>query len=130
MVPVHQDHKLGAHGPEQVSKMTSATDHTSNSLPSQAQGRLTGQPANDGQYCNTVTFSQGHTDADQVGAVIAKIEGIFEDVTDALVGGRILEIPIRSRGRRRGRADAEAVQSVRFPGRTDQEALKFGRFNT
>lgn len=109
--------------------MTSAPDHASDSLLSQAQGRLTGQPANDGQCRNAVTSSQRLTDVDRVGAVIAKIEGIFEDVTDALVEGRVLEIPIRSRRRHRGCADAETVQFVRFPGRTDQEALKFGRFD-
>jgi hypothetical protein len=82
---------------------------------------------------------QRESQLSQAGAVISKIEDIFESIVDDLANGAgNLSIPYRSRtatarSRRQpgddqpANAGARADGVVTFPGRTPHEAKKFGR---
>lgn len=59
-----------------------------------------------------------------VGMVVARIESILEQIIDALAAGQELSIAFTKRTSRRV-ANAPPEQ-VHFPGRNQQEAIKFG----
>jgi meiotic recombination protein SPO11 len=60
-----------------------------------------------------------------VGTVVARIEGILEQIIDALAAGQELSIAFSTRKASRRASDAPQDQ-VHFPGRNKQEAIKFG----
>ncbi|RGP78036.1 hypothetical protein FLONG3_3871 [Fusarium longipes] len=60
-----------------------------------------------------------------VGTVVARVEGILEQIIDALAAGQELSIAFSSR--KANRASNAAPDHVRFPGRNKQEAIKFAR---
>lgn len=88
---------------------------------------------------SVVILPQRESHITQAGAVISKIEAIFESIMDCLANGAgKLSIPYRNRTatRRSRRTIDEGEQAVdgpnpdgavTFPGRTPQEARKFGR---
>ena len=113
-------------------RMDASRDHDTASLRSPDGVELTSQSANDslgGQDGSFVPLSRENPRDNQVGAVISRIEDIFETIVDALADGTWPRIPILSRrsGRRRGNGHIEGVAApaVSFPGRRDTEALKF-----
>jgi meiotic recombination protein SPO11 len=87
---------------------------------------------------NVAVLPQRQTQMNQAGAVISKIETIFESLIDGLADGACtLSIPYRSRtttARSRAQDDngqllagARHEEMLSFPGRTAHEARKFGR---
>jgi meiotic recombination protein SPO11 len=68
---------------------------------------------------NTITSNTS------VGTVVARIEGILEQIIDALAAGQELSIGFSPRRAVRQAANASPEQ-VHFPGRNQQEAIKFG----
>lgn len=60
-----------------------------------------------------------------VGAVVSRIEGILEQIIDALAAGQELSIAFSTRKPSRQASNATPEQ-VHFPGRNKQEATKFG----
>ena len=68
---------------------------------------------------NTITSNTN------VGTVVARIEGILEQIIDALAAGQQLSIGFASRRAVRQATNATTEQ-VHFPGRNQQEAIKFG----
>lgn len=82
------------------------------------------------QSSNMVALPQRPDQANHAGAVIAKIEAIFESMLEALSSNADqLSVPYRSRTAER-RSAVRRVGVITFPGRTLQEARKFGRFST
>ncbi|RBR18562.1 uncharacterized protein FIESC28_06017 [Fusarium coffeatum] len=69
---------------------------------------------------NTITSNTN------VGTVVARIEGILEQIIDALAAGQELAIGFSPRRAVRQAANATTEQ-VHFPGRNQQEAIKFAR---
>ncbi|CAG7565680.1 unnamed protein product [Fusarium equiseti] len=69
---------------------------------------------------NTITSNTN------VGTVVARIEGILEQIIDALAAGQELSIGFSPRRAVRQAANAPPEQ-VHFPGRNQQEAIKFAR---
>lgn len=65
------------------------------------------------------------TNNTNVGTVVARIEGILEQIIDALAAGQELSIGFSPRRAVRQAANASPEQ-VHFPGRNKQEAIKFG----
>ncbi|CEF88313.1 unnamed protein product [Fusarium graminearum] len=61
-----------------------------------------------------------------VGAAVARIEGILEQIIDALAAGQELSIAFSTRKPSRQASNATPEQ-VHFPGRNKQEATKFAR---
>ncbi|PTD04665.1 Meiotic recombination protein rec12 [Fusarium culmorum] len=61
-----------------------------------------------------------------VGAVVSRIEGILEQIIDALAAGQELSIAFSTRKPSRQASNATPEQ-VHFPGRNKQEATKFAR---
>ncbi|KAH6966196.1 Spo11/DNA topoisomerase VI subunit A [Fusarium venenatum] len=61
-----------------------------------------------------------------VGSVVARIEGILEQIIDALAAGQELSIAFSTRKPTR-RASNATPEQVHFPGRNKQEAIKFAR---
>lgn len=80
---------------------------------------------------NVVTLPQQPAQVNRAGAVISKIEAIFESmVEDLSTGANHLSIPYRSRtsNRRSGaRRPQRGSGALTFPGKTPQEAKKFSR---
>ncbi|KAB5529027.1 Spo11/DNA topoisomerase VI subunit A [Coniochaeta sp. 2T2.1] len=73
---------------------------------------------------NVVTIPERQSQVNQAGAVISKIEAIFESMLDNLdSGGGSISIPYRSRTARGAAARGDGV--VSFPGRTRAETNKF-----
>jgi hypothetical protein len=73
-----------------------------------------------------VALPQKTIQANHAGVVIAKIEAVFESMLEALSSNaNQLSIPYRSRTTNRHSAARRDV--ITFPGRTKQEARKFGR---
>ena len=68
---------------------------------------------------NTITSNTN------VGTVVARIEGILEQIIDVLAAGEELAIGFSPRRAVRQAANAQPEQ-VHFPGRNQQEAIKFG----
>jgi meiotic recombination protein SPO11 len=78
-------------------------------------------------------------DRNQAGAVITKIEDIFESIADCILDdGKELMIPLKSRTRNKNTANQDdstkanrslnsEARSITFPNRSPQEAWKFGR---
>lgn len=62
-----------------------------------------------------------------VGSVVARIETILEAIADSLAACQQLSIALSRRGSHR-RASETRLEHVCFPGRTVQEARKFGKF--
>lgn len=92
---------------------------------------------------DTATLSDEATNfssnPNRVGAVICKIEDIFESLTDCVLDGRKeMAIELKTRKRRNHGHDAangtikdlgeDKTTSVKFPSKNPQEAWKFGRF--
>ncbi|KAH7191988.1 Spo11/DNA topoisomerase VI subunit A [Fusarium flagelliforme] len=69
---------------------------------------------------NTITSNTN------VGTVVARIEGILEQIIDALAAGQELSIGFSPRRAVRQAANA-SPERVHFPGRNQQEAIKFTR---
>ncbi|GKU04803.1 meiotic recombination protein spo11 [Fusarium langsethiae] len=92
-------------------------------IPELTQRRQTNLPSsatiNDGDT-NTIIHNTN------VGAVVARIEGILEQIIDALAAGQELSIAFSTRKPSRRASDATPEQ-VYFPGRNKQEATKFAR---
>ncbi|RGP62813.1 hypothetical protein FSPOR_9004 [Fusarium sporotrichioides] len=92
-------------------------------IPELTQRRQTNLPSsatiNDGDT-NTIIHNTN------VGAVVARIEGILEQIIDALAAGQELSIAFSARKPSRRASDATPEQ-VHFPGRNKQEATKFAR---
>ncbi|KAK7432420.1 endodeoxyribonuclease [Neonectria magnoliae] len=62
-----------------------------------------------------------------VGSVVTRIETILEAIADSLAACQELSIALSRRGSHR-RASENRLEHVCFPGRTVQEARKFGKF--
>jgi meiotic recombination protein SPO11 len=91
-------------------------------IPELSQRRQTDLPS-------SVTVNDSDTNTishnTNVGAVVARIEGILEQVIDALAAGQELSIAFCTRKSARRASNATSEQ-VHFPGRNKQEAIKFG----
>ncbi|KAF9761256.1 hypothetical protein IL306_003903 [Fusarium sp. DS 682] len=92
--------------------------------PRLTQGRRANHPlsaaANENTDTNTI-ISNPNT-----GTVVTRIEDILGQIIDALAAGQELSIPFSARRSSRRAADAQP-ELVRFPGRNQQEAVKFGQ---
>ncbi|KAG8669517.1 hypothetical protein FPOAC1_008912 [Fusarium poae] len=92
-------------------------------IPELSQRRQTDLPS-------SVTVNDSDTNTishnTNVGAVVARIEGILEQVIDALAAGQELSIAFCTRKSARRASNATSEQ-VHFPGRNKQEAIKFAR---
>lgn len=97
------------------------------------QDRLTEQPSSLTWSRNTVTLPNPDPQNNAVGLAITKLEDILATVQESLLGNQEMFIPYRTRPTSRRsttNAGSEARPSrrafVRFPGRSNNEALKFG----
>ncbi|KAF6840590.1 meiosis-specific topoisomerase spo11 [Colletotrichum plurivorum] len=98
------------------------------------QDRLTAQPSSLNWSRNTVALPNPDPENNAVGLAITKLEDILVTVQESLLGNQELFIPYRTRPTSRrstAKAGSEARPPrrafVRFPGRSDNEALKFAR---
>ncbi|KAF6813237.1 meiosis-specific topoisomerase spo11 [Colletotrichum sojae] len=98
------------------------------------QDRLTAQPSSLNWSRNTVALPNPDPQNNAVGLAITKLEDILVTVQESILGNQELFIPYRTRPTSRrstAKAGIEARPSrrafVRFPGRSDNEALKFAR---
>ena len=87
--------------------------------PTQSQTNLPSSATVTNTDTNTITSNTN------VGTVVARIEGILEQIIDALAAGRELAIGFCPRRAVRQATNATTEQ-VHFPGRNQQEAIKFG----
>ncbi|KAJ4256725.1 endodeoxyribonuclease [Fusarium torreyae] len=107
-------------------------DEDTNNAQSLATSELIqGPEANSNSSASTQVDNQ-NTDTNttisnpNVGTVVARIEGILAQIIDALSAGQELSIAFSTR--RSSRRDANAQpEHVHFPGRNQQEAIKFAR---
>lgn len=72
---------------------------------------------------NTVAVSR------TVGTIVTRLEDILERVVSSLGNGQELSIAFLRRASRRSSSEQDQDQ-VRFPGRSQQEATKFGKLRT
>nr|XP_036582093.1 Meiotic recombination protein rec12 [Colletotrichum truncatum]KAF6790650.1 Meiotic recombination protein rec12 [Colletotrichum truncatum] len=101
-------------------------------LPDHQHGQLISQPS---QSHNIVDIPDLDPDNNAVGIAISKLEDILANVQEALWDRQELSIPYRTRSRARQTSNnpggnprlRPATSAVRFPGRTDNEAIKFTR---
>ncbi|KAK7415688.1 endodeoxyribonuclease [Neonectria punicea] len=84
----------------------------------------TGEVDNYDSDTNTTTI---HDLGAVVGSVVTRIETILEAIADSLAACQELSIALSRRGSHR-RASEPHLENVCFPGRTVQEARKFGKF--
>ena len=92
-----------------------------------------------GTISDEATNFSSNPNHDRVGAVICKIEDIFESLADCVLDGKkemIIELKTRKKRGNQGRDAVDGtitdlgegkVTSVKFPSRSPQEAWKFGK---
>lgn len=103
-------------------------DRRTRDFPQAATSRMLHGVESNGQLTTAgAPGSDTNTTSDpSVGTVVSRIEGILEAVTDSLQAREPLSIDFRSR-RNSDRSPSERREErIQFPGRTVQEARKFG----
>jgi meiotic recombination protein SPO11 len=79
-------------------------------------------PVNENTDTNTIISNPN------AGTVVTRIEGILAQIINALAAGQELSIPFSARRSTRRAANVQPEQ-VHFPGRNQQEAVKFGQIS-
>ncbi|KAM0561587.1 hypothetical protein ACHAPJ_002755 [Fusarium lateritium] len=107
-------------------------DEDTTNAQSIATSELTQGPEANGNSSAPAQVGNQNTDTNttisnpNVGTVVARIEGILAQIIDALSAGQELSIAFSTRRSSRRDANAQPEQ-VHFPGRNQQEAVKFAR---
>lgn len=63
------------------------------------------------------------------GTVVAQIENILESIVESLTEGKELSISFAARNRTQQGTSERRIEQIKYPGRTTQEATKFGMGN-
>ncbi|PMD60480.1 uncharacterized protein K444DRAFT_612629 [Hyaloscypha bicolor E] len=103
----------------------------------QDSGRLTPEQIAENPGLERGNVGAGTPDPHQRGAVITKIEDIFESITDCILDdGKELVIPLKSRAKKKNAANKDdstqvnrssnsETRNITFPSKSPQEAWKF-----
>jgi meiotic recombination protein SPO11 len=103
----------------------------------QDSGRLTPEQIAENPGLERGNVDAGTPDPHQRGAVITKIEDIFESITDCILDeGKELMIPLKSRAKKKNAANKDdstqvnrssntETRNITFPSKSPQEAWKF-----